>query len=92
MLYMSVYSRIECDFLMLSGYVLIFFDFLIKCDEVYLEVVCLYVMYVFFFGSDLSESECVQFVEKVCGYGVRIVCLIRGEYGVVLLDGECVYY
>lgn len=45
-------------------------------------------MYVFFLGSDLSELECGEFVEKVYMYGVKIVCMICGGQGVILFVGD----
>ncbi|MBT2574808.1 fructoselysine 6-kinase [Bacillus sp. ISL-51] len=91
-LHTSVYSRIERDLPNLCGIVPISFDFSTKREDSYLQTVCPYVTYAFFSGSDLSESECVKLAEKAHGFGVKIVCLTRGEHGAVLSDGARIYH
>jgi fructoselysine 6-kinase len=81
LMHTSVYSRIEKDLPVLSERVPISFDFSSRRDEEYLQTVCPYIQYAFFSGSELSKSECIDFMQHVFDLGTPFVGMTRGGEG-----------
>jgi fructoselysine 6-kinase len=62
-----------------------------KWDERLLERVCPHVTYAFFSGSEMEEAEIGALADRVHGYGVRVVCVTRGEREAICSCGGRVY-
>lgn len=91
LMHTSVYSRIEKDLPVLSERVPISFDFSSRRDEEYLQTVCPYIQYAFFSGSDLSKSECIDFMQHVSDLGTPFVGMTRGGDGALFLANRKVF-
>jgi fructoselysine 6-kinase len=85
----SVYSYIERELSKFERPVS--FDFSHEKSDEYLKLVCPYVTYAFFSGSELTEAECLDFIKKVHGLGVKIVGITRGPKGALFSDGQKIY-
>lgn len=89
LMHTSVYSRMEKELPELAERVPISFDFSSRRDEEYIQAVCPYLQYAFFSGSDLSKSECIEFMHHVSELGTPFVGMTRGGEGALFLaDGE----
>jgi fructoselysine 6-kinase len=83
----SVYSYIENELLKIKRP--ISFDFSDHREDEYLQKVCPYLTYAFFSGSHLSPEDCEQLIDKVHGYGVKVVGVTRGSHGALLsMEGQ----
>ncbi|KPV57989.1 hypothetical protein QJ48_19065 [Paenibacillus sp. A3] len=90
-LHTSVYSYVERDLPLLSGYADLSFDFSTKRDPDYLRNVCPNLKYAFFSGSDLTEAECGKLIADVHAYGTSVVGVTRGGHGAMFSSGGRLY-
>jgi fructoselysine 6-kinase len=91
LMHTSVYSRIEKELPVLSERVPISFDFSSRRDEEYIRTVCPYLQYAFFSGSDLSKSECIDFMHYIGNLGTPFVGMTRGGDGALFLANGKVF-
>lgn len=92
LLHTSVYSRLEHHLPKLSQVIDIAFDFSTNQEETYLQQVCPHITYAFFFsGSNLTETECTELIQRIHSLGTKIVCITRGGEGAILSIENQIY-
>ncbi|WP_342048587.1 PfkB family carbohydrate kinase [Bacillus sp. OTU530] len=89
LMHTSLYSYIEKEVPELSKHIAISFDFSLRREEEYLELLCPYLQYAFFSGSDLSRQQCIELLHHVHRLGTEVVGITRGAEGALfLINGE----
>lgn len=83
----SVYSYLDESVELLSRMLPVSYDFSTNREASRLQQLCPHLEVAFFSGSDLTEPECLAFIDEIRALGTRHVIVTRGKDG-ALYGGE----
>jgi fructoselysine 6-kinase len=90
MVHSSVYSYLEHELHKIKD-IPVSFDFSMRHDSDYLQLVCPHLMYAFFSGSHLTLEECFALIETVSNFGVKIIGITRGSEGAIFSENGHIF-
>ena len=87
----SCFSSIEPELSKMQKVCQVSFDFSERRDDAYLQQVCPYLTYAFFSGSDLTEKEVKELMQRCHVLGTPVVGVTRGSKGASFSENGAYY-